>query len=299
MDTDFSELFDAAVQSEGSIYLQVRDRLVKTPNLDTVLCQILISGGKWERIWVARIILGWREKTSLYNKATKLINGQLEGPKPITLEFGVSARANAVAALGDDVAPRLVEIVWKTKECDDDAEIGAVFGALRRLKIPETASPIRALLAPSTPQNYRHSSITTLGDLHDVRAISYIKKILQDSTENEWIRVAALHAYTKFNVKDVYRVLCFHIFNKNNPENLRINAAELLAWRDDLDTREFFHQLIHVSAEGELLQTLVDGLGKHGNEKSLTILNDLFVKTSDEDFQQLIEETIDTIKDRL
>lgn len=76
------------------------------------------------------------------------------GEKQMHADFAETLRrAGKLAGLGVGVAPRLIEVVWKTMEYPDDARLGAVFAALEKFAMPETYPPLRTLLDPATPEN--------------------------------------------------------------------------------------------------------------------------------------------------
>lgn len=298
MNADFTRSLALAVQTTGAAYKDARHVLVHTLEFDTDLQRVIKSSRSWEEVWVARIAIGWRQNADLYHDAEVLIDGQLSGPKPITGKFSVGQRIKAVAGLGPEVAPRLIEMVWKTKEYNDDMRLGTVFGVLGQLGLSDIAPPLRTLLTPTTPSIYRHAAITTLGQMHDGQVFSQFKMIARNAAETEGIRLAALNAYSQYDQPELYGFLSSILRNSREPEELRDFAAGILIKREDPDTRLLFHEIIRTSSEGQLLITVADGLRKHGNKESLPLLEALKKRTSDEVLHEVIDETIESIKNK-
>lgn len=297
MNNDFQSLFDTAVQTRGSDYLQARNALTSTDRYQSDLREVLHSPDKWNDRWVARIVLAWHTDADLFAEADTYLRGDLEGPRPITGEFGVDPRVRRVVGLGETVRPRLVEAAWKTQEYEGYAR-GAVFQSLQKLDDPDAAEdasvrpPLRNLLSPKTPKGYRTAAILTLGDLHDTESARLLHDILTDPSESTSARTAALDAYSSLDRPDAIETLKDVLENGSNPESLRVEAASRLIRREESGTRALFHNLIPTVSNGLLLITLVDGLETIGDETSISVLKTLQGESDDDYLLNLIDRVL-------
>lgn len=296
MSNEYSSLMATAVESTGIKYVSARDKLVADRAYERDLRGSARSQQDWESAWIARIVLGWQADKDLYRQAEEFIAGKLSGPRPITGKFSVQQRADAVAGLGDGVVPRLVEVVWKTREYPDDARLSTVFAALRNLAPTGAALPLRTLLDRETPPAYRHGAITTFGVLRDLTAAGRIRVISQDQKEDEQIRIAALRAVSRYDSPDLLPNLASVVRTSTEPKELRVAAAELIAGSSDPKTRETIHDLINAREDPDVLAALVDGLRDHGDDSSLPVLYRLREQTTDEELRQVIDDTIEWLE---
>lgn len=301
MNGDFQEALASAVAATGAAYIEAREVLVRTPAYDVDLRMVVQNGTPWGEVWVARMALARREQADLVQQVEAYINGELPGRPPITGQFPLGHRVEALVQLGPEAAVPLVEAVWKTKAYDDALRLGVVFGALRELGLPETAPPLRPLLSPGTPPAYRHPAIVTLGALRDMASIGTIKDIALNPGEPERIRIAALSAYAEYDQDDLFRILESLLLRPEEPLELRKEAAVILNRRRDPGTRDLYHALIRGGkSEEALLRTVVDGLRFHGTAAdTVPILEQLKAETdADSTLQPIIEDAIEWLTEQ-
>jgi len=296
MSADFAELLGQAVTSTGAQYQAARDALVRAAEFEPDLRRVAATTEPWEDSWVARIALGWLEHADLFGRAAEFIEGKLPGPVPLSGTFSPDRRAQKLVELGPAVAPRLVEIAWKTREYPDDGRSGAVFAALESLALPDTFVPLRTLLGRETALPYRQGAIAVLGSTADSGATAGLRSIALDTSDPEEVRAAALDAYAKHQPDDLFDVAASVLRNATEPRELRITAAESLIQRHDPGTRALLHEVIQSTADTELLVTLVDGLAEHGDSSSVELLRALAARTTDEVLLDVIEETISALE---
>ncbi len=292
MNADFAELLQRAVTSTGPEYQSARDSLARTGEYLPDLRRIAGTTEPWAEAWVARIALGWVEQPVLFARAADFIEGKLPGPVPLSGTFSPDRRGQKIAELGPQVAPGLIEIVWKTREYPDDGRLGAVFVALETLALPETCPPLRTLLDRATPRHYRHGAIAVLGSMADPGAAEALRSIAVDTADDEEIRAAALDAYAATQPDDLFDLTASTLRNAGAPPELRQTAARILIDRRDPGTRELFHEIIRSGADEDLLVTVVDGLAQHGDSTSIKLLQDLSSRTTSDVLRHVVEETI-------
>jgi len=295
MAIDFDKVFQKAVESEGGDYLAARDQLILAANGDVFLKKE-IGNPQWERRWVARIADGWRTNAPLYDRTNSYIDGKITGPLPITGKFGIDKRAKKVESLGADVVPRLVEIIWKTKEYQDAERISTVFAALTRLEARDAIPPLRSLTHRGVPELYRGKAIATLGYLTDKASAPEFQSIVKDPLETIYIRDTALRAYVRTSASNPADLLIDVLRDAKNPASLRNTAASLLVYQEDDRIKDVFHHILKGTPDEELQKTIIDGLGRHGDKESMQLLEDLMQTTTNDATKMIIEDSIDSIK---
>lgn len=298
----FDSSFQAAVNDTGEPYLKARTTIIDTgaqaiPRLKARQT----PSADWKTGMVADIMLGWLTEKDLFEKCTRYVKGDLPGEPPITGKFTLLDRAKAVANLGKDVVPRLLEMIIKTREASDIDETGAVFGALSLLGDQRAVMPLLELLQSEKDADRKIGAASVLGRLRDVIAVQPLQGILLDGKQPTALRATA--AVSLGELRDLRASVPLQnvLLDKTNLLELReaaVRAIDILG--DPGASGALVRALPQALAEADeddpsFPLIIIETLGKLGEASSLALLNDLAKKHSDEFIREAAQEAREKI----
>jgi hypothetical protein len=170
----FESLFRRALVSDGMTYIETRDALRELPGEQRAaasprLAQAAASAS-WREQLTASAIHGWWAHRELYELCAEYQTKPLPGIRPLS-GFTPPVRGQAIASLGPQVAPRVLEMLMLSHEYTNNAELATLFSALIELKPPLAVPAMLTLLEPSHSAAHMRGALLVLAAMGETRAL--------------------------------------------------------------------------------------------------------------------------------
>jgi len=272
----FEAAFAATLAEVGAPYLQARQTILfegsaALPWLEAKRA----STADWNTILHVDILTGWLKSRSQFELCLDYIRGNLPGSPPITGTFTPVQRADAVAGLGAEVTPRLLEMILKSDEAADPKERASVFGALTRLRDRRAVPPLIALLGPERDPALRRSAAGALGHLEDARAVPPLLSLLRNPSETENVRCSAATSLGFLGAREASSTMQEVLLSPASGLELRKAVVGALDQLGDTRAAQALNEALPRSDDLVLLQLVIEALGKLGGPSSLGALERL------------------------
>ncbi len=301
MQTDqFEVAFQRAVQETGVPYSRARQDILDmgTQALSVLQSKQMVSAD-WQTTLVSAILIGWLTRPDLFHQCAQYARGNLPGRLPITGKFTAAQRANAIARLGPDTVPRILEMLLKTREYQNEEESAALFGALVRIGDKSAVLPLIELLHTSRDTAIKTMTAGTLGQLRDPRATPPLRDVLLDEGQPTALRATAALSLGELRDEGVLRPLQDILLEETNSVELRKAAARALEKLGNVQASRALVESLNKIEDLVLLQIVVEALGKLGDEAALEPLHNLANTHEDEFIQEAAQEAQAQIRGRL
>lgn len=295
----FEVSFRTAVRETGRPYLEAKQTILgmhaealpllkakQTPTAD------------WKTRLTADILIGWQSQQALFDQCTRYVKGDLPGTPPITGKFSALQRARAIARLGKEVTPRLLEMLIKTHEYASTDERSALFGALVRIGDARAVHPLVEVLQSGGDDALRTSAAGALGSFHDAEATKALRVVLHDPAKFALLRATAASSLGALKDSESLSMLESLLGEKTNAFELRKAAAHAIEQIGDPKATGTLVHALTTTNDLVLLQVIVEALGTLGDRSSLEPLGRL-EHHSDSHIREEAKDAREKVLDRL
>ena len=299
-ETSFRELFANATASRGVAYRQARDEILalREQARDAAihdLNRLAADSSDWHRQLTAQMIAGWFARRPMFERCTSYVKGNLPGPRPLP-GFTAGHRAKAIATLGQEATPRVLEMLWKTPEYGDSSESSALFGALAILKDRRAVMPMSELIEEAPSVDIQTSALRVLAAIGEPKALELLFTYANDPAADRALRVYSICRLGGFKGPEVSRSLTRILLDEKRPTDERAAAADALETQLDPSTRPFVLEALNKSWDENIILTLVSILGEIGTEEDVPALTR--VSTFNTNVAEAVDDAITSIRDR-
>lgn len=276
----FEMLFSATVSQNGQSYVEAKSKILslKGNSRDYALKaleMIAQDQGDWERQLTARILLGWLKQLPSFTKCSVLARGELSGTRPHG-GFHTKHRAGAIARLGKEVTPCVLEMVYKDRKYIDNREEASLFASLGLLNDSLALMPIIALLNDSsTCRNAKLGALSVLSLLGDEQGLKTVIKIGNNADEDAAVRQTAIRALSGFKQPKAAIVLAEILTSSQRPLADRQAASTGLNFMGNPNTRESVKIGIKKTNDTMIKLTLLNTLGHIGTKDDILFLQSI------------------------
>jgi len=295
----FEASFEVAVRTTGTRYTDARQAIINLGGraLRELRAKQTAAAG-WQTGVVADILIGWLTKRDLFEQCTQYVRGRLPGRPPITGKFTAVQRANAIARLGDEVVPRLLEMLLKTRDYTAAEESAAIFGALGRIGDKRAVPPLQELMTTESDDAIKTMAAGALGQLRDARAVQPLRAVLLDRVQSTALRATAAMSLGELGDSGALVALQDILLDRTNAPELRRAAARAIDKLGDPRASEALVQTLTKTEDLVLLQVVVEALGKLGNRAHRAPLEDLANDHGDEFIREAAREAAEKVLSR-
>jgi len=296
---DFEKWFSAAVASNGVKYVEAREKIVGGgPSALEFLSRKAAKRDDWKTSLTAEMILLWIRDQRLCNHVTELMKGHIVTKVPAIPaggEWSASRRAEEIAAYGQTVTPRVLELLTKTREYSSQNEWQALFNAITRLKDRRALPPLVKLMDSPERQEVKIAAAYTLGQLGDIRAVEILlTNLLNHSNGIELRKTCAISLGLLKDVRAIDPLL--EVFrNEANEIVLRAKATSALGILGDVRAALPLAERLEKEQNVALLQEILWALADIGDRSCLPMIErvakshpDKFVRKDAEDARDSI-----------
>ena len=301
VNTLFDKNFPVMIAKVGADYLQARDQLLKLGATERAhllerLETLLTNSSDWEEKVSAETLRGWLNNATLYQTCLQYMQGNLPGIVPLP-GFTAQHRAKAIATLGTEITPRILEILRKTHEDKNDTEQAALFGALIYLKDINSLEPMLALMSQQQPPAIRSQTIGVLAVLDDPKGLAALITIILNPEEAEELRTRAIRALARFSAPESSSVLMEVLTAAVSTLEEKQAAADALHSKGDPVTRSAVVTALSSEQDYLLQATLIQTLGRVGASEDIALLENISEK-GDIEIQDYVRFAIEEIRGR-
>jgi HEAT repeat protein len=272
--------FNIAVNKTGAEYREARSTILSWPHARRAAgIQALRASREWESQLTADILEGWIRHAGAFNQCLELLRNDFPGPKPVT---GLTApvRGQAVAALGERIVPRILELLWKTPDEIKSSEAAALFVALAVLKDSRALRPMRRILEEPLDPVWRRGAVLALAALGN-DALPDVIRATAAGENDVSVRTAALRSLHQFSDPRAAATLLAALREEWRDVPERRAAATSLYNLSNPDTVRPVSEWLNKETDEEIQLTLVMLIGKVGSEAHIPALERLSRSASD------------------
>ena len=298
----FETLFPIVVAETGSAYIAARDALLEQRQpaqrgqLLARLTETAADSSDWQQQLAAETLIGWMTNEADYRTCLEYVRGNLPGRRPLP-GFTPQHRARAIAGLGTEITPRVLEMLRKTHEATNDGELGALFGALLHLKDARSQQPMIELLEPARAEPVRSYAIGVLSALGDPTSADRVIAVAQSVREPEALRLRAIRALAGFSDPTSSDYLTRLVTDTTAPLERQRAAAEALQARGDPSTRGPIASALAAAQDHLLRMSLIQALGEIGTAEDIQVLETV-AADGDQELRDEVADAIEDITDR-
>lgn len=272
----FEISFQTAVKETGKPYLDAKQTILAMhADAPPLLRAKQSPPADWKTRLTADILIGWQSQPALYEECAHYVKGALPGTPGITGKFSALQRAKAIARLGKDAAPCLLEMLIKTHAFANDDERAAIFGALIRIGDARAVRPLVEVIQTGADDNLKTLATAALGSFHDTEGTKALRTALSDRARSTPLRAAAATSLGEQKDAESLSALEKLLLEPANAFELRKAAARAIEQiGDPKATRTLVHAL-STTNDLVLQQVIVEALGAIGDYTSLSPLEHL------------------------
>lgn len=284
-----SEFRDAVAQT-GPPYRAARTAVLAHGPAAAPFLDSHRSSSDWRASMTADILYGWLQSPDLFQRCTDAVNGKLIGPTPITGVFPAKRRIGEIKRMGAAVIPRLLEMLTKTGEYGGDKESEAIFGALAELNDGRAVLPLIDTMHTSPEPAIRESAASTLGMLHDERAVQPLLTVLRNSVAKPLLRAAAAMSLGQLGVTHAAGELRQLATNERLDLDLRMAAVRAIGDLGDSTAAEPLLRTLGHPHDLAYELTVVETVGKIATAAALPLLERVEKSHNEEPVRQAAKE---------
>jgi hypothetical protein len=272
--------FPIAAKQRFRSYLEAKTEILALEGEDRkqALTQLKITRGDvsdWERQLTARILEGWLERLPAFAQCGGLARGDLPGVPPLG-GFNIQKRAGAIARLGKEVVPRVLEMVYKNPEYANEIEEASLYASLVYLNDDLAVMPMVILLEDQkTGLSAKVGALNVLSHFGDDRGIETAVRIANNPYEKPMLREAAIRSLSGFNHPEAATALVQILTNSAKPLTDRQVASSSLLMMGNPATRKSVIGAISGTEDQMIKLNLVGALGRIGIKDDIPLLQDL------------------------
>lgn len=273
---DLQQLFDRAVEEVGDDYCAVRKAVrERKDDVETALRE-KTQEEDWRIARTAEMLLGWRTRQDLFEQCAADVRAEWakkEKAKPISGQVDADRRAMVIANHGEEVVPRLLEMITKSYEAEEDVEQDTVLLALGYLRDRRATEPLLYLLERSADDDLRRMVVRALGMLEDPRANEPMIQLLQAKPEPAALRGEAIGALVRLRTRQAAGPLQELLVDRKADMELRQRSAQALGRLGDASATPALVQAIQTEHYRDLHYFSILSLEKIGDRSALPAVN--------------------------
>lgn len=289
---DFAQLFQTCVTRESTEYVVARDAILAMGAAVRSQLEAKLDASDPREQLVAQIVLGWLDNRALFEQVKKIVQG-LPSPRmltlPVSTTFSPGDRARSLRELGTAIVPRLLEMLLKSKETFDVAEIQAIFQTLTALRDPRSVMPLADLVGRRALEPARIFALGTLGTMKDPRTFQTVQSVLASQQNSSGVRAAAAVALGMFEDVRATPVLLALLRDTTEDEAIRRYAVRGLSYVRDASATDALAGLLRSDQSPQMALTLVQALGKLGGPVAIAALDEAGRSHADPGVRQAAE----------
>lgn len=263
----FDQLYSSMMEQTGSSYIKSRDTILMSSELRKEAIQKAkekaMIGADWRTQRTVEILSGWVNNQEQFNLCKEYAEGNLPGRPPLP-GFTVHHRAKAIAALGPSITPRIIEILWKSKEYKDLSESSALLVAAKLLKDKRLVEPLVELIKGEEPEDIQAISMAVLAAINDNNAFEFIHQYVKQTKGEGPVRLQAIIALGAFENRKSTDVLESILANSDLALAEHLSAAEGMLSQPQVFSRETVLQRLENAWDEGLVLNLVSIMGHIG-----------------------------------
>ena len=266
------EQFQQAVATDGEDYIKAREAVLAVGAEAVPPLEEKAQDGDWRVSMTAEILVGWLQRAALYEQCADEVQAkwvEASPVKPITGEMSASKRANVIAAHGEPVVPRLLEMLVKTHEYRSQVELDAILLALSYLADQRATMPLLDVVEHTDEAHLRSMSVSVLGSLKDSRAVDPLVAILADAENDRQLRSAAGVALGAIGDGQAREPLERILLDEDSHVQLRQQVAYALGLLGDTQAAPALIKVLEGAQDRDLVRLAVEALGKVGDQSAL------------------------------
>jgi HEAT repeat protein len=297
-DAEFNRLFQTCVERDGGEYRTARDAiLAQAPATRAQIAAKLAATDSREQ-GVAQMLLGWIDQTDLWGQVLDVVRGRLTGNMGGQFLGGTMppmGRARSLAAMGTAIVPRLLEIMLKTREYGDSAGLQAIIQAIELLRDDRTVRPLVDLVAQSRNDQARVFALAALGTLRDPQAFDAAQGVFANRANSPELRSAAAVALGRLADRRATAGILSALQDPTEHADVRRYAARALGYMGDPAATSALAALLRTDQPPEFALTIVQSLGKLGDQTALAALDAFRATTTDDTARRAADEARRTL----
>ncbi len=286
---DFAQLFQTCVTRESTEYVVARDAIIALGAAVRPQLQAKLEAADWREQLVAQIVIGWLDNRQLFEQVTSMVQG-IPSPRsltlPISTTFSPGDRTRGLRELGTVIVPRLLEMLVKSKETFDVAEIQTIGQTLNALRDPRSVMPLNDLVGSRTSEPARIFALGTLGTMKDPRTFQTVQSVLANQQNSSDVRAAAAVAFGMFEDRRATPVLLALLRDTTEDEAIRRHAVRGLGLVGDASASEALAGLLRGEQPEQMALTLVQALGRLGGPIAIAALEETGRSHADQGVRQ-------------
>jgi HEAT repeats len=274
---DFGQQFQTCATSEGTSYLVARDAILAMGAAVRPQIEAKLGASDWREQLVAQILLGWLDNRQLYDQAKTIVQGtpsQRLFANPIAGTFPPTDRARSLKEMGTAIVPRLLEMLLKSREAVDVAEIQAIFQTLTALRDDRSVMPLNDLAGRTALEPARIFALGTLGTMKDPRSFPVVQSVLASQQNSSDVRGAAAVALGMFEDRRATSVLLALLRDTTEDEGVRRHAVRGLGYLGDPSAGEALAALLRSEQPSQMALTVVQALSRLGGPTAIAALEE-------------------------
>src|SRR5262245_54055695 len=174
---DFAQLFQSCLDREGSEYLESRDAILSMGESARPQLTAKLGSTDWREQMIAQILTGWLDQRALFETVAAKVKGLPANAiriEPVTGTFAPAQRARSLAKMGNAIAPRLLELLLKTREFSGAAELQTILQTLNSMRDDRAVLPLADLVGRRGPDPARVFALGVLGSMRDPRVFDAV-----------------------------------------------------------------------------------------------------------------------------
>jgi HEAT repeat protein len=290
---DFAQLFQTAVESEADEYMDARDALLElgeallreriAPKLDAT---------DWREQMVAQILEGWLDDGALFDQVTVKVKGVPDSEEittPINHTYSPRGRTEDLVAMGQQIVPRLLEMLMKSMEYQDTAELQTIVQTIEALEDHRAVLPLVDIASHRQLEPARVFALATLGALRDPRAFETVESAFANLQNSPGVRSAAAVALGMFADRRATPRLLATLRDPTEDGAVRRYAARGLGYLGDPAAGEVLAEMLRTEQPRPMALTLVHALSKLGGPTAIAALEETGRSHSDQSIRQAAE----------
>lgn len=299
-DQSMDQAFHKAVESDSDAYIAARDAILKQPAEAPVFLAARRASLDWKTALVAEIAAGWLEHAQLFRQCTDYVHGKIPTiVPPITGKLVARARVPAVSGLGRAVVPRLLEMLWKTRDWGDQDGLATVFGVLNKFQDARAAPVLIEIARGDKDQSLRNLAAASLGRFPASQAAPVLLALLKNPSEPEMVRANAAIGLGSLGAREAAPTLRAIVLDRKLDQEFREAAIRALHAMRDTESSATLVEALSGAEDVTWIVMLVDTLADLGNAASLPALRDLETHHEGDTIGASAREAAAKIKERL
>ncbi len=225
--------------------------------------------------WIARALVAWHDSPQVCAQVTRYVHGEIDHRGVCHDALGAwdaRVRANDAIALGAAALPRVVEMLWCTRDFrdDDGQQLSALMLVLQTAEPSETEALLVEALRSDASLSIRMAAAQWLGESPTESRDAELLDVLV-APANPWaLRAECLGAL--HDRRDLDASLLNIVQHPDEPSGLKAAAISALAQRDPTTAASVASTALRSESGLELSSRYVDIVARHGQPQDTAVL---------------------------